>query len=592
MKRVILAVCIAAAGGRAAAAVNVSVDVNLDRRLVHPEIYGMNFGTAAQVTALKLPLRRWGGNSVTRYNWQGIEHNSASDWFYINYGPSQTDDADSFVSQIRSAGGQALVTIPTIGWTPIDSGETRHWGFSVTKYGPQLNTEFSASGGQSWANPDAGDGTCDTAQNTKINPNTGQRYCQGGKIVGNDATDTSVAASPAFEAAWIAHLQTLFGTAAAGGVRYYALDNEPMLWNSTHRDVHPAAPTFAEIWGKAQSYGSAIKAQDPAAQVLGPVTWGYCDLFGSAADNCVDGSDRAAHGGMPFVAWYLQQVCANPLAGGRRLVDYLDLHYYPQGSNIALSNSEDSNGSNGTFERRLRSLKELYDPAWVSESWISDLGDTDANHYSKPGLLPRVRAWIDQYCPGTGIAITEYNWGGVDHDWEPTTSDQGVSAALAQAEALAIFGREGVALATRWVAPKVGTAVETAFRLFLDYDGSGSRVVGYATRAVSANVDSVGAYAVDLPRRRTMVLLFNKTSSAQTVNLSFAQHYSGNWTVFRFTGNGGGFGVSAITAAASGSLANQTALSLANVPARSANLLVLPPPSDSDILYVDGFDPP
>lgn len=375
-------------------------------------------------------------------------------------------------------------------------------------------------------------------------------------------------------------------------MRYYALDNEPMLWNSTHRDVHPAAPTFAEIWGKAQSYGSAIKAQDPAAQVLGPVTWGYCDLFGSAADNCVDGGDRAAHGGMPFVAWYLQQVCANPLAGGRRLVDYLDLHYYPQGSNIALSNSEDSNGSNGTFERRLRSLKELYDPAWVSESWISDLGDTDANHYSKPGLLPRVRAWIDQYCPGTGIAITEYNWGGVDHDWEPTTSDQGVSAALAQAEALAIFGREGVALATRWVAPKVGTAVETAFRLFLDYDGSGSRVVGYATRAVSANVDSVGAYAVDLPRRRTMVLLFNKTSSAQTVNLSFAQHYSGNWTVFRFTGNGGGFGVSAITAAASGSLANQTALSLANVPARSANLLVLPPPSDSDILYVDGFDPP
>lgn len=167
-----------------------------------------------------------------------------------------------------------------------------------------------------------------------------------------------------------------------------------------------------------------------------------------------------------------------------------------------------------------------------------------------------------------------------------------MSAALAQAEALAIFGREGVALATRWVAPKVGTAVETAFRLFLDYDGSGSRVVGYATRAVSANVDSVGAYAVDLPRRRTMVLLFNKTSSAQTVNLSFAQHYSGNWTVFRFTGNGGGFGVSAITAAASGSLANQTALSLANVPARSANLLVLPPPSDSDILYVDGFDPP
>ena len=59
--------------------------------------------------------------------------------------------------------------------------------------------------------------------------------------------------------------------------------------------------------------------QEPDALVTGPVTWGYCDLFWSASDNCgTSNADRNAHGGLPFVAWYLQQVCANPLAGGKR----------------------------------------------------------------------------------------------------------------------------------------------------------------------------------------------------------------------------------------------------------------------------------
>jgi hypothetical protein len=45
-----------------------------------------------------------------------------------------------------------------------------------------------------------------------------------------------------------------------------------MLWNSTHRDVHPAPTTFDETWNKALAYGAAIKQQDPAAKVTGPVT--------------------------------------------------------------------------------------------------------------------------------------------------------------------------------------------------------------------------------------------------------------------------------------------------------------------------------
>ncbi|MET0226517.1 MAG: glycoside hydrolase family 44 protein, partial [Dokdonella sp.] len=277
------------------------------------------------------------------------------------------------------------------------------------------------------------------------------------------------------------------------------------------------------------------------------------------------GADRQAHGGTPFVAWYLGQVCANPLAGGVRVVDYLDLHYYPQGSNVALSDDD----SPSTSARRLRSLKELYDSTWVSESWISDLGDTDANHYDKPNLIPRVRAWIDQYCPGTRLAITEYNWG----------NDDTASGAVAQAEALAIFAREGVELATRWVAPAANSRVERAFTLFLNYDGAGANVAGTSIAAHSANVDQIGAYAFQDGARST-VLLTNKDTSAHDVTLTFDSARSGSWTLYGFDAD------NTVHVLGSGTIAGTTLTLIALRPI-SANLLVV---GGSDAIFANGFD--
>jgi len=551
-----------------AATIGVSVDISSDRHPISPDILGVS--GAPDLDQLAYPLVRWGGNSTTRYNWQADVHNAASDWFFMNIpdgnGTPASSSTEALIAAVIAAGSRPLVTLSTIGWVPKPVQQKR-WGYSVLKYGVQTMTECSYFGSNppSWCTADAGNGRCNPAQNQTM-------YCNAaGYIVDNDPLDTSDVATPQTATAWMAHLQQRFGSANSGGIRYYALDNEPMLWNSTHRDVHPQPLTYDEIWQRTVEYATAIKVRDPAAKVFGPVTWGYCDLFGSAADNCLDGADRAAHGGTPFVKWYLQQVCSYQASHGIRLVDYLDLHYYPQGDGV-VDFSDPPNGSEtaAASAHRLRSLKELYDPDWDSESWLSDLGNTTPWHYSRPQLLRRVRAWIDESCPGTGLAITEYNWG----------SDNGASSALAQAEALAIFARERVDVAARWVAPASGSLVERAFRLFLDFDGAGGRIEGFSTRAISADIDSLGAYAVHAPGQRMMLLLFNKATTTTTAAINLGRSFNGAWKLYQFTGT------SNLAQVGAGTI-NGAAINLSGLPARSASLLVLP---ESDVIYANGFD--
>ncbi len=71
---------------------------------------------------------------------------------------------------------------------------------------------------------------------------------------------------------------------------------------------------------------------------------------------------------------------------------------------------------------------------------------------------------IAAHYPGTKLAISEYNWGGT----------QSMNGALAEADVLGIFGREGLDLATMWGPPASTDAVAYAFRIYRNYDGQGS----------------------------------------------------------------------------------------------------------------------
>jgi hypothetical protein len=443
---------------------DLSIDAANDVHPISPYIYGMNFASADVAAAVRLPVRRWGGNSTSRFNWQIDVHNTGSDWYFENI-PDAPGSIYNTVNQDQSTASKTILTMPLMGWTPKarPSGHPYDCGFKVSVYGRQDSVD-------PW-DTDCGNGE------------------QGGaSVMGNDPQDTSQAITPVFVSNWIDDLTSHFDTASTGGVMFYNLDNEPMLWNSTHRDVHPAAATYDEIRDRTYAYGAAIKAEDAGAMTLGPVTWGWCAYFHSAADGCAAGSDQAAHGGMDFSAWYLASMQDYEQTHGVRILDYFDLHIYPQVGGVFSENLGDA----GVQAARLRSTRQLWDPSYVHEGWINQ----------PVYLIPRMKAWVADNYPGTKLAITEYNWGALGY----------MNGALAQADILGIFGREGLDLATLWAPPDIADPGTFAFRMYRNYDGAGS---GFGDTGVLADSDDQEAVAIYAAIRSSdgalTVMLINKT---------------------------------------------------------------------------------
>lgn len=448
----------------------LSVDVAADRHAISPDIYGMNWADHALAQELRLPVDRWGGNATSRYNWQTNFSNVASDYFYENI--YQDVSADQFVDADRAHATKTIMTIPLMGYVSKASRAQHPFdcAFKVSVYGAQQST-------------DPYDANCGNG----IRPN-------GSAITGNNPLDTSVSSDPAFVQAWIAHFVARYGRAANGGLPFYDLDNEPVLWNYTHNDIRPNPLTYDELTTRGTQYAAAIKAGDPTAKVLGPSDWGWSAYF----DTNVSG-DRQAHGGLDLGRWYLQQMHQYEMQHGIRVLDYFDEHYYPQANGVTLGSA----GSSATQALRLRSTRALWDPTYTDESWIGQ----------PVNLIPRFRQWIASDYPGTKLAIGEYNWGGL----------KSLNGALAQADVLGIFGREDVDLAALWAPPAVNQPGAYAFRIYRNYDGHGASYGETWVRSSSADQSQLAIYGAQRTSDNALTLMVvNKTGASQTSTLSLA----------------------------------------------------------------------
>ena len=452
-----LALLAAAISLQAQTTITISVDAAANRHPINPNIYGVAHATTADLNDLNSPLNRNGGNNTTRYNWQLNADNRGNDWYYESIADGSAtagERGDTFVANSRAANAQAMLTIPTIEWVAkVGANRSKLAGFSIAKYGAQTGNDWQ------WF-ADAGNGV-----------RTNGQY-----VTGNDPNDANVPSNSTFQQGWVQHLVGRWGTNMNGGLRYYILDNEPSIWQGTHRDVRPTGPTMDEIRSKMLDYGAKIKAVDPSALVVGPEEWGWSGYFYSGYDQQYGAAhgwgslpDRNNHGGADYLPWLLDALRQNNTATGVRLLDVFTVHYYPQGGEF----SDDV--SSAMQLRRNRSTRSLWDPGYVDETWIND----------KVQLIPRLTGWVNNYYPGTLTGITEYNWGAESH----------INGATAQADIYGIFGREGLGMAARWATPASSTPTYKAMKLYRNYDGSRSTFGETSVSATAPNPDAVAAFA-------------------------------------------------------------------------------------------------
>jgi mannan endo-1,4-beta-mannosidase len=432
---------------------------------ISPYVYGLNYQKAE---GLHATVRRMGGNRQTGYNWETNASNAGSDWKHTSDkwacdsdGAKNCDQvgaqATNFIDQNNKLGLDSLVTVPMVSFV---TGDTN---------GPVSETDKAPS--RRWKR----------SEFRKNKPFE----------VMPDPNDDVV-----YQDEFVNFLAAKYGKADAKGVKFYALDNEPALWPSTHPRVHPDKPTYKEIVERTEGLASAILDVDPKAEIFGPVLYGW-----AAYISLQDAPDAKAENGTygTFIDYYLAKMKELEQKRGRRLVQVLDVHWYPEARGGGKRITEGDTSPEG-IDARLQAPRSLWDKDYVEKSWIADT-------WKKPiRLVPWLRERIEQRYPGTKLAFTEYDYGAGKH----------ISGGLAHADALGVFGREGVYLATYW--GDLGPYNAAAYRLYRNYDGkSGS----FGDTAVSVTVQDVARTSVfaatdSKASGRMTILAINKSQKDTT----------------------------------------------------------------------------
>ena len=466
----------------------VSVDPASGQHPISPYIYGMaEYGVSSAFKAqARLGVLRWGGDGTTRYNWQLDSSNAGFDWFFMgggNANPVPSGAPDALVSDDQSTHSATLLTIPIIPY--INNNAAWNCSFPVSgaatgqpDYGPQQATNpYVFPAGETCGN--------------SLSPS-------GAQLTDTDVLANNMANTTAFQKAWVAHLVGTFGPAAKGGVEFYQLDNEPFGWSNTHRDVMPGGASYATIAALGEQYGLAVKQQDPSAAVLGPSDFTLGGWVGAPA----------AQNNLFAGQYYLQRMAAFGAAKKRRVLDYFDEHYYFNFSDPA---------------SQLASTRTLWDPTYNGGTWVEQY------YFDGPmQLIPRFQQWVAQYYPGTKLAFSEYS---ID------SGNKLITDALAEADVLGIFGREGVGLAVMWNPPAPTDPIAFSFLLYRNVDGAGHGLGETGVQTASADQTSVSAYGALRGTRVLSLVLINKTPGALVVPVSVAgQSGAAKAEMYSYTG--------------------------------------------------------
>ncbi len=455
-------------GDPGAVDVRFTVRGDMPTRPISRYIYGWN--SPDWTRARGVTFTRVGGNRLTAYNWENNASNAGSDYMFQNDNylcqnagcnrPGETirraiDDSFAHDASI-------LVTVPMAGYVSADTlggGDVRR----TTNY---LTTRFRRSVARKGAA-------------FTLTP---------------DLTDANV-----YQDEFANWVDRTWPTSSRGTREvFYALDNEPDLWSSTHAEIHPTPARYDEMVTRTTELAAALKDVNPNALVFGPVSYGWQGYVN--LQNAPDAMGR------DFLDFYLDAMRTAATRAGRRLVDVLDLHWYPEAQGGGTRITADG-ASAALADARVQAPRSLWDPTYSEDSWIrmwSTMGPIR--------LIPRMREKIEARYPGTRLAFTEYYYGG----------GADISGGVAEADVLGVFGRDGVFAANLWHTGDTDDRfIYAALAMYRNYDGNGA---AFGDTSVSASTSDNARSAVYASTQtsspaRAVIIAINRANTTVTAGI-------------------------------------------------------------------------
>jgi hypothetical protein len=280
---------------------------------------------------------------------------------------------------------------------------------------------------------------------------------------------------------------------------WLSLDNEPDYWQVTHPEIHPKNATYAELIEKTIAYADAIKSVEPNVLVFGPANYGWRGYI--SLQDAPDANNR------DFQEVYLRALAAAEKTYGHRLLDVLDVHWYPEATGGGIRIDQDK-AIPALIEARLQAPRSLWDSTYIETSWITK----DSLGGKAIRLIPRLKEKIAGNYPGTRLAITEYYFGG----------GADISGAISEADALGIFGREGVFAAAIWTIDNVPFTA-AAFTMFRNFDGRNGTFGDLSIHAQTDDITATSVYASldSSDANRLLVVAINKSDRTIRAVLNF-----------------------------------------------------------------------
>lgn len=459
-------------------AVEVVVDPSLDRLEVSPSIYGRNNNlpdSSSQVASINWQryrdaglrlCREGGGNNATKYNWK-LKLGSHPDWYNNVY----AHDWDVSVQSLEAnlPGVQGMWSFQLIGKAAGSSSNNfADWAYNQSQWWSGIAQNLAGGG---TVNPAGG----------------GQALIEGdtSKYLVDWTADDSVGILDH----WLSSASGLGVDRTT--VRYWNMDNEPEIWDGTHDDVMPTNISAEAFMQRFFEVAKKARAKYPDIRIVGPVPaneWQWYNWPGGAIV-AADGRSYC------WLEYFIKRVAEEQRATGLRLLNVIDIHYYPSSSDPATILQ---------FHRVFFDRNYVYPEA----NGVHAVNGNWDNAINKEYILGRCQDWLTQYIGadhGVGLGVTESGL---------NTSNANV-AALWYASTLGEFMRNGAELFTPWT---WHTGMWEVLHLYSRYNYS------TCVRTTSSDETRVSSYAtVSKTTGNLSVVLVNRSLSGTTsVHVSLA----------------------------------------------------------------------